>query len=210
MASLLIIGAGGHGRSVADAALATGRWDEIAFADDGVSENARVLGLRVVGASTRLAELRDRFDEAFVAIGDNNIRLRWLTRLAEHSYPEAPVIVHPTAYVSPFAQIGAGTCVLAGAVVGPGAAVGRGCIVNTCASVDHDCTVGDGVHLSPGAHLAGTVKVGRLSWICIGASVSNGVTVGENCVLAAGAALVKDMEDNALYAGVPAALKKKL
>lgn len=208
MRKLLIVGAGGHGRSVADAALALKAWDEVEFGDDGMDENARVMGLRVIAVSKRLSELRDRYDDVIVAIGDNRIRLRWIIRLREYGVESIPALVHPRAYVSPFATLGAGTVALAGAVVGPGTTIGEGCILNTSCSVDHDCSLAGGVHISPGARLGGMVQVGELSWVCIGASVANNLTIGENCTLAAGAALISDMPDGALYAGVPAVLKR--
>lgn len=210
MRKLLIIGAGGHGRSVADAAIASELWSEIEFGDDGMDENTRVLDLRVIGVSKRLWALRDEYNDVVVAIGDSRIRLKWMTRLREHGVASIPTVAHPRAYVSPFAEIGAGSVVLAGAVVGPATRVGEGCILNTGCSVDHDCTLGDGVHISPGARAGGTVRIGDYSWVCIGASVANNVAIGANSILAAGAALVNDMPDGALFAGIPAVFKKKL
>ncbi len=91
-----------------------------------------------------------------------------------------------------------------GAVVNAGARIGFACIVNTAASVDHDCVLDAGVHISPGAHLAGQVFVGTCSWIGIGAIVRQRISIGSHAMIAAGAVVVKDVQDAATVIGVPA------
>ena len=100
------------------------------------------------------------------------------------------------------------TVIMAGAVVNPGASVGKGCIVNTCSSVDHDCRVGDYVHIAVGAHLCGTVAVGEGTWIGAGSTVSNNVSVCGECMIGAGAVVVRDITEAGTYLGVPAKKKK--
>lgn len=202
MSSLLILGAGGHGTVVADAAAGTGRWTQIAYLDDRrpVDVNAT---WPVLGKFADVARLRSDFSSLAVAVGDNTRRLELLERLLAEGC-ELPPIVHPKAWVSERAVIGAGTVVLAGAVINPAAVIGRACIINTAATVDHDCRLDDGVHVSPGAHLAGTVQVGRCAWIGIGACVRDGVRIGRRAVLGAGAAAVADLPDEITAFGVPA------
>lgn len=208
MPGLLILGAGGHGKAVAEAALMDKRWKEAAFLDDN-EELHQVAGIPVIGRLGDFLLFRERFEYAFVAIGNNKLRLEWIDRLSAAGF-ELPVIIHPFSSVSPTARIGQGTVVMAGAVVGAGASIGRGCIINTCASVDHDCILDDGVHLSPGAHIGGSVAIGRCTWVCIGSSIANNVRIGKNAIVAAGAAVVNDVPDSVMVAGVPAILKKKL
>ena len=191
MKALAILGASGHGRVVADAALSS-RWNDVIFFDDawpGVSRNGP---WRVVGNIEAFKRDRDRYGCCCVAIGDNRSRLRVhreLETLGAHLVP----VVHASAVVSQYAELGGGCVVVANAVVGPFARLGRSCIVNTGASVDHDCELGDGVHVSPGARLGGSVRVGAETWIGIGAAVKHGVAIGPEVMIGAGAVVVKDV-----------------
>jgi sugar O-acyltransferase (sialic acid O-acetyltransferase NeuD family) len=199
---LLIIGAGGHGKVVADAAQHQAVWKQIAFLDRDTSLT-EVLGLPIVGSDPASSDLVSRFPDAAVAIGDPRLRLELLDQLARIGY-RLPVIRHPSAVVSPHATIESGCVLLANSVVNPGSRLGRGCIVNTAASIDHDCELADGVHVAPGAHLAGGVRVGNSTWIGIGTSVREYLTIGSAVTVGAGAAVVADIPDGQLVAGVPA------
>ena len=206
-ASLLILGAGGHGRVVAEAAAACGKFRRIAFLDDGVS-GGRVQEYEVLGGFADIEKRTEQFGNAAVALGNNALRLRLMDRLKAAGYA-LPVIVHPHAYVSEHASIEEGTVVLSGAAVSTGSRFGRGCILNTLSSVDHDCVLLDGVHICPGAHLAGTVRVGRCARVYTAAGVGNNVAIGEGSDIGAGAAVVKDIPAHVLAAGVPARVKKE-
>lgn len=197
-AGLLILGGGGHGRVVAEIARDLGITD-LAWLDDDPA------AAEVIGPLARCSEpeLRQRYGQALVAIGRAPLRLQWLAQLQGLGFA-CPVLVHPTAWVSPTAQLGAGTVVMPQAAVMAGARLGQGCIVNTAASVDHDGMLADGVHVCPGAHLAGAVTVGRGSWIGIGASVIQGRHIGDGVTVGAGAAVVHDLADGVTAVGVPA------
>lgn len=202
MRRLAILGASGHGRVIADAALAAG-WEAVAFYDDawpGVSASGP---WQVVGRTADLRRDAAQLDGAVVGIGDNVTRLVKLRELLAGGALLVSV-VHPDAVVSTRAEVGQGSVLLGGAVVNPFARLGRGCIVNSGASVDHDCQLADGVHVSPGAHLGGGVRVGEASWIGIGASVIQGVSIGAGATVGAGAAVVDDVADGATVVGVPA------
>ena len=84
---------------------------------------------------------------------------------------------------------------------------GKACIVNTGVIIEHDCRVGNGVHLSPSATLGGTVSVGDKSWICLGAKVINNITIGKSVTVGAGAVVIDDIEDQTLVVGIPAKVK---
>lgn len=200
MRRLAIVGAGGHGRVVAEIAAALGCYGAIAFLDDGSPEVTPEHP--VLGTSSRIDELAGDWDFV-VAIGRNATRRRIAERIGQAG-GRLVTLVHPAAVVSPSASLGVGTVVMAGAVINAGARIGRGCIVNTCASVDHDCTVGDFTHVSVGARLAGGVTVGEDCFICAGATVINNVRVADGCIVAAGAAVIGDLTVPGLYAGVPA------
>jgi len=201
---LLIVGAGGHGKVVADAALQQGAWQRLAFLDDDPDLTGPVVGLPLLGHLRAAAGIRSEFPDIVVAIGSAQLRLRLMEELRQQGFG-LPLIRHPSASISPFATLGEGCVVFAQSAINADTSLGRGCIVNTGATIDHDCTLGDGVHVSPGAHLAGEVRVGRASWIGIGACVRENIVVGDEVTVAAGAAVVTDIGNNLTVAGVPAA-----
>ena len=211
MRNLMIIGASGHGKVLLDCALSMGVYSEIVFADRNPNlAEKKILGHTVLhdsGDSTlRKTILADHFD-IIVAVGDNRIRLIEASRFQEYGYGLA-TLIHPSAVVSKFAQVGAGTVILANAVVNACAVIGESCIINTSAVIEHDCVLGEGVHISPGAVMGGNVHIGRRSWVGAGAAICHNIYVGENVIIGAGAAVISDIENNSLAVGVPAAVKK--
>ncbi len=140
-----------------------------------------------------------------VAIGGGRGRDRLETAdwLASLGLAEASVR-HAAAIVEPSARTGAGLHALAGSVVGAGASLGRQCILNTRASVDHDCTIGDGVHLAPGATVCGEVRIGDRAFIAAGATVLPGLSIGAGSIVGAGAVVVRDVPPGATVTGIPA------
>jgi len=198
---LLILGAGGHGRVVADAAIDAG-FEDVAFLDDGPLERSPE-GFRKVGKLADVGSLLDQWPSAISAVGNNGLRLELYRRLKDIGYT-APAIIHPRAFVSRNASIADGVFVAAGAVVNTGASIDVACIINTSASVDHDCRIGAGTHISPGAHLAGEVVVGSKTWIGIGSSVRNRVCIGDDVTVGAGAAVINDVPAGLTVVGAPA------
>ncbi|MDA7490966.1 acetyltransferase [Synechococcus sp. AH-707-M23] len=208
MSGLLLLGAGGHARVVAETALTTGRFSRIAFLDDrctGPSQLPNQLGWPVIGplAAALDPHIRQQFPAALVVIGNADMRLEWLLRLAAAGY-ELPVLVHPTAWLSASAQLGLGSVVCAHAAIQAQTLIGSGAILNTGCSVDHDAQLGDGVHICPGSRLAGEVQVGDRSWIGIGSSVIQQIRIGADVTVGAGAAVVSDLPDGVTAVGVPA------
>jgi sugar O-acyltransferase (sialic acid O-acetyltransferase NeuD family) len=203
----VILGAGGHGRVVADAAEAAGLWREIVFLDDRFPELRTSGDWAVVGTSADLAALSSDTDEFICAIGAAKVRITLQARLRSEGRRIANV-VHPRATVSKRARLGFGIVVFAGACVNVGAVLHDAVIINTGATVDHDCDLAEGVHICPGAHLAGDVSVGRESWIGIGASVRQGVSIGDFVTIGAGAAVVSNVPASSLAVGVPARTKE--
>jgi len=205
--SILVLGAGGHGKVVADCAMRCGLL-VAGFVDDTARPGLHVLGIPVIGAMAELPRFRAAAGGVMVAIGDGAKRVDLIDLSREIGF-RTPTIIDPSATVSRFATVDDGTVVLAQAAVNAGAQLGLGVIVNTGATVDHDCIVGDGTHVSPGAHLAGSVRIGRFSWIGIGSSVKQGTAIGSNAVIGAGAAVVADVGDGATVVGVPARPRKR-
>lgn len=193
---LTIIGASGHGKVVADIAAHSG-YDCIEFLDD--DETISNCGnWHVVGKSNKAAETEG---DLFIAIGNAKVRKRLMELYSNKNFVS---LVHPNAVIANDVELGCGTVVMAGAVINPGAFIGNGCIINTCSSVDHDCTVGEFVHVAVGAHLCGTVTVGNETWVGAGATVSNNVSICSGCMIGAGAVVIRDINAPGTYVGVPA------
>jgi sugar O-acyltransferase (sialic acid O-acetyltransferase NeuD family) len=203
MTKLAILGASGHGRVVADAALTSGQWHDVVFFDDKWSALTHTGPWEVVGTLEAFRKECARYDGCCIAIGDNRTRLR-VHRELEQLGAKLVSIVHASAVVSPRAELATGCVVLANAVVGPFVKLGSSCIVNNAASVDHDCKLGDAVHVSPGARLGGNVHVGKESWIGIGASIKHDVRIGSAAIVGAGAAVITDVDEGFTVVGVPA------
>lgn len=205
---LLIVGAGGHGRVVADIAASDGGWTEIAFLDDAVPVSQKSGAWPVAGGFSQLASLAGRFDACIGALGDARLRLEHLAHAKAAGY-RIPTLLHPQAAVSGRAQLGEGVVVCAGGIVNIGATIARGVIVNTGATVDHDCRLEEGVHVCPGAHLAGNVTVGARTWFGIGAVAKQGIRIGSDVTVGAGAVCLEDVPDGVTVVGVPARDKSR-
>jgi sugar O-acyltransferase (sialic acid O-acetyltransferase NeuD family) len=200
MKRLIIIGASGHGKVAADAAVKCG-YDEVAFLDD--NESLKTCGKWSVIGKSDLADELD--DDIFVAIGRAKTRKMLCERFKNKNIVS---LIHPDAVIADGVEIGRGTVVMAGAVINTDAVIGNGCIINTCSSVDHDCRVGDYVHISVGSHLSGTVNVGEMTWVGAGAVVSNNIDICGGCTIGAGAVVIRNIDESGTYIGVPARLKK--
>jgi sugar O-acyltransferase (sialic acid O-acetyltransferase NeuD family) len=203
---IIIVGAGGHARVVADVIRLAGAYRIRGFLDSQHPERhgERYEGGEILGGEELLAGLREKgVSHAAVAIGDNEARLRVYNALQQHGY-EVPALVHPAATVAASVQIGAGSVVFAGTVINSATTIGRAAIINTAASIDHDCVIGDAVHIAPGAHLAGAVTVEHGALVGVGAAVRPGIKIGRNAVVGVGAAVVSDVAAGTTVIGVPA------
>lgn len=163
---LLIIGAGGYGKTVADVAKQLGCFEKIAFLDDGKS------GSGLLGRCEEYAMFCDENTVVYPAFGNNDLRMEWMEVLIEEGVT-VPTLVHPSAYVSPTAELGEGTVVLPKAVINTGVTVGAGCIINIGALIDHDTVIEDGVHLAPGAIVKAENRIAALTKIESGEVIEN-------------------------------------
>ncbi|WP_242302222.1 acetyltransferase [Bacillus cereus group sp. BfR-BA-01423] len=197
---LLIIGASGHGKVVADIALKMNKWQSIAFLDDNESAKSS-MGIEVIGKSADAFNYIDDYD-FFVGIGNNSIREKIQGKL-EAEGASLPTLIHPSAIIGKQVELATGTVVMAGVVINCCTTIQKGCIINTGSTIDHDNVIEDYVHISPGVHLAGTVKVGRGTWLGIGSVVSNNINIINRCKIGAGAVVVEDLTEPATYVGVP-------
>lgn len=202
MKRLAILGASGHGKVVADCAEMCG-WETVEFFDDAWPNKLSNGRWPVLGNTDALLARLKEFGGVLVAVGNNAVRADKLNELSSAG-AKLPVLLHPSAIVSRYSTLGAGSVVLAGAVINVDCSIGIGAIINTSATVDHDCVLGDAVHVSPGAHLAGGVTVGDRSWLGIGSAVRQMVRIGSGVTVGAGAAVVTNIPDECTFAGVPA------
>lgn len=163
---LIIIGAGGYGRTVADIARQSVLFDQVLFLDD------HALGEAVLGNCEDFLMFKGEETMFYPAFGNNMLRLEWLDRL-ESAGCRVPVIIHDTAYISPDAEICTGTVILPKAVVNTGCVVERGCIVNCGAIVDHGCVLEEGVHVCLGAIVKAENQIPACSKIEAGQVIEN-------------------------------------
>ncbi|MBN8201823.1 acetyltransferase [Bacillus sp. NTK034] len=198
---LLIIGASGHGKVVADIALKMNKWSVLAFLDDDKSLKSS-MGLEILGTSTDVKKYIDQY-QIFVGIGNNITRKKIFLQL-EGAGASIPALIHPKSTIGEQVEIGLGTAIMAGSIINCCTKIGKGCIINTGSTIDHDNLIEDFVHISPGVHLAGTVKVEQGTWLGIGSTVINNINIAKGCLIGAGAVVVKDITVSGTYTGVPA------
>lgn len=198
---LIIIGVNGHGKVVADIALATGKYREIAFLCN-FEKKTECMGYPIIGKNADALRFIEEAD-FIVAIGDGQKRKQLMEDLAASGATFA-TLIHPSAILGSRVQLGTGTVVMPGTVINAESVIGKGCIINTASSVDHNCRLGDYVHVAVGAHLCGMVTVGDMTWIGAGATVINGIHLCGDCIVGAGAVVVKNIKEIGTYIGVPA------
>ncbi len=209
---LLIWGASGHARVVADIVRRQGRYEIAGFVDDINPQRAGEIfcAANILGGREVLPPAHARgVAHLVVAIGDNAARLTCAAYARGLGFTLAWV-VHPSAVMAADARVGEGTVIAAGAIVNPATTIGDNVIINTAASVDHECVIQDGAHISPGVRLGGGVRVGRGAWIGIGATVKDHVTIGDESILGAGAVVLKNIPPRVVAYGVPARVVRKL
>lgn len=201
----IIVGGGGHARSVLDIAL---QMEELEIAGCVDRNQTDVLGVSVIGTDDDLEKLyASGIHNAFIALGDNKLRDRLYRRLKEIGFSFVN-IVSRYAVVSPRADLGEGICVMPGAVIHVNARIGDNCIINTNCNIDHDCIIGYSCHIAPGVSMSGAVNVGSGAHIGTGASVIDGISIGEWSYIGAGAAVVSDLPEHVMAYGVPAKIRR--
>lgn len=201
MNRLIIVGAGGHGKVIADNALKNG-YKNICFVDDNATGD--MMGCPIIGTSREIEQLNDGETDFIIGIGNNELR----RTIAETYLVNWVSIVHPSAQIAFNAEIGKGTVVMANAVINICTKIGKHCIINTNAVIEHDNVIEDYVHISPSVTLGGTVHIGEQTHMGIGATVINNTDICENCIIGAGAVVVKKIEQSGTYVGVPARMIK--
>lgn len=189
--NIIIIGAGGHARVIADI-VKSSKDNLIGFLDDNLDKK----GKKVFEDKIVLGSIKDikKYNDCYfvIGIGDGKIR----KKIAQE-YPNIKwyTSIHPKAIIGTNVKIGEGSVVMPGAVINSGSNIGKHCIINTSSSIDHDNVLLDYVHISPGAVLAGTVHIGEGTWVGSGATIINNINIAENNIIGAGSTIIRNIEE---------------
>lgn len=196
--SVIIIGASGHGKVIADIVIKSGD-KVVGFLDDNIEKGTVISGIEVLGAVPDYVKWKDCC--FVIGIGNPYVRERIANALPVKWY----TAIHPTAVISSLdVEIGDGTVVMANAVINSNAKIGKHCIINTAAVVEHDNSLEDFVHISPNVTLSGMVRVGKSTHIGAGSCTKQVIYIAPDCIIGAGSVIVKDITESGTYVGVPA------
>lgn len=202
---LVLIGGGGHCKSVLDAAMRMETFDEIVITDPGIPAGAEVLGCKVTGTDDDLSRLcSGGYEFAFITVGSiesTDLRRKLVVRAEGIGFKFA-TIIDPSATISKSAVIGAGSFIGKNVVINAHAAIGSHCIINTGAIIEHECNVGDFSHISVGSILCGNMEVGSDTFIGAGSTVIQGIKIRDNVVIGANSTVLTDVESNMKYYGI--------
>ncbi|MBP3495275.1 MAG: acetyltransferase [Clostridia bacterium] len=194
---IVIVGAGGHARVIADIVRASNDI-VVGFLDDAYEKGDALYGSQILGHTDNYISYKDEC--YFVLAIGNNITRQTLAQKMNCSWHTA---IHPSAVISPSAQIKEGAVVMPGAVINANAVIGKHAIVNTCAIVEHDSDIGEFSHISPRCTVCGVTRIGKRVWLGAGAVVINVKKICDDVIVGAGAVVTKSIEEEGTYVGVP-------
>ena len=202
---IVLIGGGGHCKSVIDTALRMREFAEIVITDSNIPQGTRILGCEVVGTDDCLPKLKENgFESAFITVGsvkNDNSRSIIADKLEKLGF-SFPHIIDPSSIVSTSANIGDGTFIGKGVVVNSSCEIGKFCIINTGSIVEHECYVGDFSHISVGTILCGEVRVGKNCMIGAGSTIIQGVSIGDNTLIGANSTVLGNVLSDRVRYGI--------
>lgn len=202
---IVLIGGGGHCKSVIDTLLRNKEYNEIVITDFDIPTGTRIFGCEVVGNDDLLPELlQNGITDAFITVGSiksTALRRKLYSMACEMGFNIVNVI-DKSAVVSEYCKLGKGIFIGKNAVINSDAFIGDCAIINTGAIIEHECKVGDFTHVSVGAALCGNVTVGNDSMIGAGTTVIQGITIGNNTIIGAGSTVIKNVDDNSVRYGL--------
>lgn len=199
---VVIIGAGGHAKVIADI-IQKSHDNIIGFLDDKLEKGKKVISnYEVIGTLGDIERIQkeDKDVTFIIAIGDNKTRKEIAEKYKNLSCYTA---IHPSAQIGLDVVIEDGTVVMANTCINSSAKIGKHCIINTGAIIEHDNRIEDYVHISPNVALGGTVLIGKNTHIGIGATIKNNIIICPNCTVGAGAVVTKNISEEGTYVGVP-------
>lgn len=203
---ILLLGGGGHCKSVLDTLYDLNKYEDIGIIDIKENVGKTILDTPIVGVDADLQSFFDQgYKEAFItvgSIGDPALRKK-LTRIAQNIGFNIPAVIDPTSSVSKYSEIKKGVFVGKRAVINAGSRVENGAIINSGAIVEHDCEIGSYVHISPGSIICGGVKIGEQTHIGANTVVKQQVEVGRNTTIGMGSIVLKNIKSNIIAYGNP-------
>ena len=208
---IVLLGGGGHCKSVIDVIRLENKYNILGILDVPEKIDQSLLGVPFIGTDEIIPELAEQFNYFVITLGHLGFptrRKELFTSVLKYN-GELPVIISPSAYVSRDSKIGMGSVIFHSSVINASVTVGVNSIINTGSIVDHDSIIGDDVHISTRTVINGQCDVGDMSFVGSGAVVSHNVSIGKNNIIGAGSVVLKDTNDNSIYAGAPATFRKK-
>jgi sugar O-acyltransferase (sialic acid O-acetyltransferase NeuD family) len=203
---IILIGGGGHCKSVIDVIEQENRYEILGIIDVKEKIGAKVLGYAVIGCDDDIEELSKSTNNFFITFGqgkNNTFRKQTYSKLKSLNL-KLPVIKSPLSHVSKHSAIGEGTIVMHWAIVNAGAKVGVNCILNTQSLIEHDVEIGDHCHISTKVTLNGTVKLGSSVFAGSSCVIADGLSICENVTIGAGSTVIKSIVEEGVYVGCPA------
>lgn len=210
MKPLILIGGGGHCKSVIEAAESAG-YSILGVLDVPEEDGKKILSTKVIGTDDDIPSYVDQA-EFVITVGfikNPTIRIKLYHKVKEAGGKLATIIAS-SAYVSKYAEIGEGTVVFHQAFVNAGAKVGCNVILNTATNIEHDAVIGDHCHISTGTMVNGECKVGTRCFIGSQSVLANCISVGDDIIVGAGSLVRKSISVKGIYSGNPAILKKRM
>ena len=199
---IVIVGYGGHGKSIADSIETKKEYDIIGYTDRHETENSKY---NYLGTDEMLESIyNEGVRYAILGVGymgKGTLRDILYKKLIQIGY-SIPAIIDTTSIVSPLASVGEGTYVGKGAIINAYASVGKNCIINSGAIVEHSCIIGNYSHVAVGAVLCGDACIGEHTFVGANATIINGMMIGENVVVAAGTTVIRNISSNQKYYGI--------
>lgn len=207
---ILLLGGGGHCKSVLDTLYKISLYDEIGVIDIPQAIDSKILDTKIIGSDNDLQSLYEEgYQNAFItvgSIGNPSLRIKLYHQLEKIGF-HIPNVIDPSAIVSPYIKIGSGNFIGKNAIVNADAIIENGTIINTSSIVEHDCKVGSFAHLSPNSLICGNVTVGENVHIGASATVIQNVEIIDNAIIGAGSVVVQSISEEGIYYGVPASKK---
>ena len=208
MDNLLILGAGGNSKVIAETYMSCINHCNIKYLDDNyinIENNSN----EIIGPLSKIfeIEIKNKFSRAIISISDPKVRMYWLDILERENYNIKPII-HKNCFISKTAKIDNGSVIYAKACIQTEVKIGRGVFINTNSCIEHNSIIDSGVHICPGSNIGGNVNIGSCSWIGIGSSIIQNIKIGENVMIGAGTVVTKNIPKNSLAVGSPAKVIK--
>jgi sugar O-acyltransferase (sialic acid O-acetyltransferase NeuD family) len=209
---LLLVGGGGHCKSIIDSIINHKVWSDIKIIDLGIEKGTLIDSIEVIGKDDDLLELyKSGYTHAFVSLGSvgNTDKRKKIFNFLKKIGFVIPIIIDSTSIISKFSYIGEGSYIGKKVIINSNVTLGICSIINTGAIVEHDCEIGDFVHVAPGSVISGTVKIGSNTHIGTNSTIKNNVIIGKDTIIGVGSVVVNNIASNVIAFGNPCREVKK-